>query len=133
MDLFTDLYGFEGDDLDAAGDELERVLGMRKRTRNSDNYGGDYFSFGSRYDPGGILTIYTNHFTVTNDEYIQEDDFPELGLILLIEQRDEYVDHGPTLAKMKGFKPILLYRSEYPADADRRTVLFDLAKEMSKE
>ena len=77
--------------------------------------------------------LYHNHTADITGQIIHEDDFPELGLILLIEQEGEYVDYESKLNKMERFKPVLLYRSEYPDGVENYDVLFDLAEDRSKQ
>ena len=133
MIFYTEKFGFSTDDLDAVTAELSRVLEKPAKPRFGDSRGGDYSAFGKYDEPGGGLSLYHNHFHDGIEPDIQEEDFPELGLILLIEhaiERDaDYVDYEPVLKEMRTFEPVLLYRSRYPDGADKAEVLFDLAKE----
>lgn len=132
MVIFTDKYGFVSDDLDAVTEELARILDMIPEAHFNEGRGGDYWVFRENDTPDGRLVVYLNHSLDVDGPIIQEDDFLELGVILLIEQRDEYVDYELKLRGMNKYEPILLYRSKYPPDAGQPRVLFDLAKERPK-
>ena len=132
MDLFTETYGFESDDLDAVTKELARVLKMTPETHFYEGYGGDYTSFGDRYKPGGDISLYPNHHAEVDGPTTHEEDFPEMGLILLIQQRKQYVSYEPKFQQMELFNPILLHRSRYETETKKNEILFDLAKERSK-
>jgi len=132
MLFFTDKFGFKSDDLDAITSELSRVLNQPPRLQFNDSLGGDYSAFGKTEEPGGRKRVYHNHFHDGIEPDIQEEDFPELGLILLIEhevQRQvDYVDYEPVLRKMKNFEPVLLYRDRLDESTGKDEVLFDLTK-----
>ena len=89
MILYTEVFGFESDDLSAVTEELSRAIGMPPEPHFYEGFGGDYFAFGDADEPGGGLSLYHNHFHDGLEPDIQEEDFPELGLILLVEQRAE--------------------------------------------
>lgn len=129
MNFFTDRYGFESDDLDSVTEELASALKMMPEHRFNDALGGDISSFGRRGARGGRLILYRNYTADITGPIIHEEDFPELGLILLIEQRDQYVDYDQKLQKMKKAIPILLHKSRYDGEIRKDDVLFDLAKE----
>ncbi|MCG8545013.1 MAG: hypothetical protein MJE12_12480 [Alphaproteobacteria bacterium] len=129
MDFFTDKFGFKSDDLDAVTAELSRVLDMPVEPHFYEGFGGDYSAFGEHDELGGQLSLYRNRFHNGREREIHEEDFPELGLVLLIEQQGQHVDYVPILQKIQSFKPILLYRDRYLERPDKSEVLFDLAKE----
>lgn len=129
-DLFSDKYAFESDDLDAVTAEMERVLGMEHASAFYVGFGGVYSVFGAFGAPGGRLRLTVNH---DEDEYghprVMEEGFPEMGLILLIEQEETYVDYGPKLRRMSGFEPVLLEKRRYTSATKSYEILHDLAKE----
>jgi hypothetical protein len=131
MEMFTDKFGFENDDLNAVTAELSQVLDMPVELRFNDAYGGDFIAFGHSGEHGGRLKLYSNHIIYGGESDILEEKFPELGLVLLIEQRNNYVDYEPDLRKMQKFKPILLYRERYETESQALEVIFDLARERS--
>lgn len=132
MLFFTDKFGFESEDLDAVTTELSQVIEQPVEPHFYEGFGGDYSAFGNSDEPGGGLSLYHNHFHDGIEPDIQEEDFPELGLILLIEhvieRETDYVDYKPVLRKMKSFEPILLYRDRFDEVTGKDEVLFDLAK-----
>jgi hypothetical protein len=132
MDYFAEKFGFESDDLNKVTKEIARVLHMASQHKFSDSYGGDISSFGKRGEQGGRLILYYNHSGDISGPYIHEEDFPELGFILLIEQQNNYTDYEPKLRQMTSFKPILLYRSQRLESRGKSEVLFDLVKAPSK-
>ena len=132
MDYFTEKFGFESDDLGKVTDEISRILSMLPEHRFNDSYGGDISSFGKRGEPGGRLILYYNHSGDISGPYVHEEEFPELGLVLLVEQRNTYLDYEPRLRQMTAFEPILLYRSRHLESVGRSEELFDLAKDRSK-
>jgi hypothetical protein len=132
MIYFTEKFGFEADEFDAVTNELKRVLNMLPEHRFNDSYGGDISLFEIDKMPDGHLILYHNHSGDASGPYVNEEDFPELGLVLLIEQQGEYVDYEPRLKRMEKFKPILLHRSQYEVESKRNEVKFDLAKERSE-
>ncbi len=95
MDLFSEKYGFESNDLDSVTKELARILDMTPEPHFYEGYGGDYTAFGDIYEPGGHLLLYPNHHEEVDGPTTHEGDFVELGLILLIEQRNEHIDYEP--------------------------------------
>ena len=132
MDLFTEKFGFESDNIDAVTEELARALYMKPERRFYEGYGGDYTLFRDQDKPNGDLVLYLNNHLDVDGPITHEESYPELGLILLIEQEGEYVDYEVKLNKMRQFRPILLYRTKYPEGADNFEVLFDLAEERFK-
>ena len=136
MIFYTEKFGFKSDDLDAVTAELSRVLERPVEPHSSAERGGDYSAFGDFDEPGGGLSLYHNHFHDGTGPDIQEEDFPELGLILLIahviERETDYVDYEPVLQKMKTFEPILLYRERFDKTTGKDEVLFDLAKDKDR-
>lgn len=132
MDIFFDKYGFEIDDLNVVTEALSQVLKLTAKVKFSDSYGSDISSFGKRGTMGGRLVLYHNHTADLTGPIVHEDDFPELGLILRIEQQDKHIDYEPKLRRMERFKPILLYRSQWLESKGKSEVLFDLAKERLK-
>jgi len=132
MDYFTEKFGFKSDDFDGMTKELEHVLNMIPEHRFSDSYGGDISLFEKDSASDGSLVLYHNHSGDASGPYVNEEEFPELGLILKIEQQGEYVDYEPKLNRMENFKPILLYRSRYESESKRKEIKFDLAKERAK-
>jgi hypothetical protein len=130
MDIFFDKYGFESDNFDAVTKALSQVLKLTAEVKFNDSYGGDISSFGKRDAMGGRLVLYHNHTADITGPIVHEDDFPELGLILRIEQRDKHIE--TKLRRMEGFKPILLYRSQRLESKGKSEVLFDSAKERAK-
>jgi hypothetical protein len=129
MEYFSDDYGFESDDIDLVTEELEKALGMRAEHRFNDSFGGDISSFGKRGTLGGRLNLYHNHSGDISGSYIHQEGFPELGLILSIEQEGHYVDYEPKLRRMDKAKPILLRREKYDTVSEKDEILFDLATE----
>jgi len=132
MDMFTEKYGFESDDLDAVTKELARVLGMAAKLHFYEGYGGDYTVFGERGKPGGHMSLYPNNHAEVDGPTTHEEDFPELGLILLIQQQGQYFDYGPKLRKMENLRPILLHRRQLLDSIGKKEVLFDLARDRAK-
>lgn len=132
MDYFTDKFGFESDDIEAVTGELARATKLKAEPHSYEGFGGDYSAFGNSNDHGGQLSLYTNRFHDGIEPDIHEENFPELGLVLLIEQQGEYVDYKPIFKELDGFESILLYRDRYLAATDKSEVVFDLAKEQSK-
>jgi len=129
MNIFFDKYGFESGDLNAVTTALSQVLKLTAEVKFNDSYGSDISSFGKRDGMGGRLVLYHNHTADITGPIVHEDDFPELGLILRIEQRDKHIDYEPKLRRMDRFKPILLYRSQRLESKGKSEVLFDLAKD----
>lgn len=127
MILNTEKFGFESDDLAAVTAAISRALEVPARPRFYEGFGGDFSSFGKYKEAGGVLSLYRNHFHDGEDRVVQEESFPELGLILLVEQRGEYKNYEPILAKMDTFKPILLLRRRYDDETREKEILFDLA------
>lgn len=82
---------------------------------------------------GGRLILYANHTGDIAGSYVHEEDFPEFGLILSIEQEGEYVDYEPKLLRMEKYRPILFHRSRYETETKKGEILFDLANEQSKQ
>ena len=134
MIFYTEKFGFSTDDLDAVTAELSRVLERPVEPHSSEERGGDYSAFGDFDEPGGGLSLYHNHFHDGTGPDIQEEDFSELGLILLIEHAIERdVDYEPVLQKMKTFEPILLYRERFDKTTGKDEILFDLATKEGRD
>jgi hypothetical protein len=132
MKIFTDKFGFESDDLEAVTAEVSRATKLEAVPHHYEGRGGDYSAFGMLDSSDGKLSLYVNHFHDEIESVIQEKDFPEMGMILKVEQRDNYVDYEPVLRKIQTFKPILLCRRQYDSETRVTDVLFDLAKERSE-
>lgn len=108
MIFHTEAHGFESEDLDAVAQEIGHALSTDPISKHYDGYGGDYFVL--RPAGGGKLQLYDNQSRMDGEWH--EGDYKEFGLILLIEQRDRYVDYAAKLGEMKIHKPALLYRTE---------------------
>jgi hypothetical protein len=132
MDLFSETVGFESEDLAKVTVAIANALELKPEHRFSDSYGGDISSFEDPNAPDAEFTLYYNHVGDITGPYMHEEDFPELGLILSIEQEGHYVDYEPKLKRMEKFKAILLHRSRYDTESKKNEVLFDLAKKRSK-
>jgi hypothetical protein len=132
MKLFTDKFGFESDDLEAVTTEVSRVTKLEAEPRYYEGRGGDYSAFGKLDSSDGKLSLYVNHFHDETELVIQEKDFPEMGIILKVELRNNYVDYEPALRKIQAYKPVLLFRRQYDSETRVTDVLFDFAKERSK-
>lgn len=132
MDLFTEKFGFESGDIDTVTEELARALDMKPDLRFYEGYGGDYTSFRDPDRPGAHMSLYLNNHMEVDGPTTHEEDHPELGLILLIEQEGDYVDYEPKLRRMEKFAPILIHRRRRLESKGKKEVLFDLAKDRSK-
>lgn len=132
MDYFTEKFEFESDDLSKVTEEIAHALHMIPQRKFNDSYGGDISSFGKRGEQGGRLILYYNHSGDISGPYVHEEEFPDLSLILLIEQQNNYTDYEPKLRQMASFKPILLYRSQRLESSGKTEVLFDLVTAPSK-
>lgn len=132
MIIYTDKFGFESDDMEGVTEELSQVLEIEPDLRWNDSLGGEISVFGEYDQPGGDLTLYFNFFHDGIEPELQENAYPEMELILLVEQEDSYVDYEPKLNKMKKFKAVLMQRRRYE-DSVGKEVLFDLAKKRARK
>ena len=129
MIFYEEVHGFESEDLNAVAQEVGLALGTEPLDKHNDGYGGDYAVF--RPAEGGELKLYDNQSRM--DEEWQEKEYKEFGLILLIEQQDEYADYAAKLEGMKTFKPTLLYRVELNNDPWVYRKLYELKPGSLKE
>lgn len=132
MIFYTDKFGFESDDMEGVTEELGQALGMEAELRWNDSLGGEISAFGERGEKGGRLVLYFNFFHDGIEPELQEEGYPEMELILLVEQQGAYVDYEPKLNKMTRFKPARLHRNRYDDETDKDEDLFDLAKERGR-
>jgi hypothetical protein len=77
----SDLYGYTKTDLDAAKDELERVLNIRMVAAESLFYGGDYFRSEKGYTEKYILRSNIDPY----DDVPEVEEFADFKILLYVD------------------------------------------------
>lgn len=128
MQVTTEVFGIESKDLDAVTEEVAKALGTKADLRYGEPRGGDYTAF----DPetGGSVSLQKNYNGI--EQEWEEKDYKEFGLIIIIEQEENYFDYEPKLAGMKRFPATLLYRNHYDHETGVDKDLFVLKEARAK-
>jgi len=108
----VELWGFLSDDVEAAREETERLLGVTFRLHESETIGPYYFA--ELDEPESELTLRPNldpdfdEDVGDPDDAFAEPDFPDFGVLLYVERRSGGEADGGRLAALGGAAQLLL-------------------------
>ena len=112
MSETVELWGFLSDDVEAAREEAERLLGVTFRLHESESIGPYYFA--ELDEPESELILRPNldpdfdEDSGDPDDAFAEPDFPDFGVLLYVERKSEGEAGGGRLAALAGAAQLLL-------------------------
>ena len=112
MSETVELWGFLSDDVEAAREQAERLLGVSFRLHESESIGPYYFA--ELEDPESELTLRPNldpdfdEDSGDPDDAFAEPDFPDFGVLLYVERKSEGEAGGGRLAALAEAAQLLL-------------------------
>ena len=104
MSETVELWGFLSDDVEAAREQAERLLGVSFRLHESESIGPYYFA--ELDEPESELTLRPNlnadfdEDADDPDDAYAEPDFPDFGVLLYVERKSEGKPGGGRLAAL---------------------------------
>ena len=108
----VELWGFLSEDVEGVREEVERLLGVTFAMHESATIGPYYFA--PLGEPAADLILRPNldagfdEETDDPDEAYAEPDFPDFGVLLYVERKDEGKPGGGRLAALGGSAQLLL-------------------------